>query len=141
MNTDFNIDDFVTTKIKQHYSITTSEQFSDTLQKRVLQELEFKKEDKRTSVFAGLVFMSIFLFMMALTFLILISSKTIAAISTNSVIGKFYFMLYNIGNKLLNVTFWEGSSVFYYLKITFIGILIFFSMEKLAASIRFKRPN
>jgi hypothetical protein len=141
MNTNLNIEDFVTKKIKQHYSITTSEQFFHTLQKRLLQELEFRKEDKKTNVLAVVIFSSIFVFMMGIVVLLFISPTIVTSLTTNPILSQFLFAISSITNKLLNITVWKDSSIFYYFKVTLVGILLFLLMEKILNIFRFKRTN
>lgn len=141
MNTNLNIEDFVTKKIKQHYSITTSEQFFHTLQKRLLQELEFRKEDKKTNVLAVVIFSSIFVFMMGIVVLLFISPTIVTSLTTNPILSQFLFAISSITNKLLNITVWKDSSIFYYFKVTLVGILLFLLMEKVLNIFRFKRTN
>ncbi|MGB9696067.1 MAG: hypothetical protein ACP5P3_00725 [Ignavibacteria bacterium] len=134
MSNNIKIDDFITAKIKQYYSCTTSQRFSDALQNRLLQELRFQKEDKKTGVFAGIMLFGIIGFTILLTLVLALSSTTAVIATRTPFLNRFYFFLAKITNEIVNTVFLGETTFLYYFLVTVAGMFLFFIMEKILMS-------
>jgi hypothetical protein len=141
MNNSSNIDDFITAKIKEHYSCKPSDEFSENLQKRLLEKLKFQKEEKKTGVFAGIILSGIISITILLAVVLVLSHPTDEMAKSIPILNQLYFIFAKITYYSANILLLGESTFLYYFLLTVIGIVFFFILEKISFSLHFRRTN
>lgn len=141
MDNNTKIDDFITAKIKQHYSSTVSEQFSDALQKRLLQKLRFQQEEKKTNILARIMLFSIIGLTLLFAVVLTVSSTSVVIATRTPVLNRVYFFLTEVAYEIADILFLGETNFVYYLLVTMIGVVIFFVLDKFLTFFLFRRTS